>query len=98
MSIRSIPLCQRSSGSGRETGIVDVLAGNLDLPEVLIQTSVPNLMILPAGRGGPHVPELLSSPEMGTLLDELTQRLPDHYLIIDTPPCMASSDAAALAP
>ena len=81
-----------------QKGIVDVLAGNLELPEVLIQTNIPNLMILPAGRGGPHVPELLSSPEMGALLDEMTQRLPDHYLIIDTPPCMASSDAAALAP
>jgi protein-tyrosine kinase len=85
-------------GIGGQKGIVDVLAGNLELPEVLIQTNIPNLMILPAGRGGPHVPELLSSPEMGALLDEMTQRLPDHYLIIDTPPCMASSDAAALAP
>jgi receptor protein-tyrosine kinase len=85
-------------GIGRQKGIVDVLAGSLELPEVLIQTNVSNLMILPAGRGGPHVPELLSSPEMGALLDEMTQRLPDHYLIIDTPPCMASSDAAALAP
>ncbi len=85
-------------GIERNKGIVDVLAGNLELPEVLIQTNIPNLMILPAGRGGPHVPELLSSPEMGALLDEMTQRLPDHYLIIDTPPCMASSDAAALAP
>jgi protein-tyrosine kinase len=72
-------------GIGRQKGIVDVLAGSLELPEVLIQTNVPNLMILPAGRGGPHVPELLSSPEMGALLDEITQRLPDHYLIIDTP-------------
>jgi receptor protein-tyrosine kinase len=81
-----------------KNGIVDVLSGNLELPEVLIQTNIPNLMILPAGRGGPHVPELLSSREMGALLDEMTQRLPDHYLIIDTPPCMASSDAAALAP
>ena len=85
-------------GIERNKGIVDVLAGNLELPEVLIQTNIPNLMILPAGRGGPHVPELLSSPEMGALLDEMTQRLPDHYLIIDTSPCMASSDAAALAP
>jgi protein-tyrosine kinase len=85
-------------GIERNKGIVDVLAGNLELPEVLIQTNIPNLMILPAGPGGPHVPELLSSPEMGALLDEMTQRLPDHYLIIDTPPCMASSDAAALAP
>jgi len=85
-------------GIGGKKGIVDVLAGNLELPEVLIQTNIPNLMILPAGRGGPHVPELLSSPEMGGLLDEMTQRLPDYYLVIDTPPCMASSDAAALAP
>jgi protein-tyrosine kinase len=85
-------------GIGGENGIVDVLAGDLELPEVLIQTNIPNLMILPAGRGGPHVPELLSSREMSALLEELTQRLPDHYLIIDTPPCMASSDAAALAP
>jgi protein-tyrosine kinase len=81
-----------------DRGIVDVLAGNLGLAEVLIQTSIPNLMILPAGRGGPHVPELLSSRQMGMLLGELTRRLPDHYIIIDTPPCMASSDAAALAP
>jgi protein-tyrosine kinase len=85
-------------GIGGENGIVDVLAGDLELPEVLIQTNIPNLMILPAGRGGTHVPELLSSREMSALLEELTQRLPDHYLIIDTPPCMASSDAAALAP
>ena len=80
-----------------DKGIVDVLAGNLELSEVLIQTNLPNLLIFP-GRGGPHVPELLSSHEMGALLDEMSQRLSDRYIIIDTPPCMASSDAAALAP
>jgi receptor protein-tyrosine kinase len=85
-------------GSPVERGIVDVLAGNLELSEVLTQTNLPNLMILPAGRGGPHVPELLSSREMAALLAELTQRLADRFIIIDTPPCMASSDAAALAP
>ena len=75
-----------------------MLAGNLELSEVLIQTNIPNLMVLPSGRGGPHVPELLSSKEMAILMAEMTQRLPDRYIIIDTPPCMASSDAAALAP
>jgi protein-tyrosine kinase len=81
-----------------DQGIVDVLAGNLDFSDVLIQTNIENLMILPAGRGGPHVPELLSSREMGVLLDEMALRLGGRYMIIDTPPCMASSDAAALAP
>jgi protein-tyrosine kinase len=81
-----------------EQGIVDVLAGNLELSEVLVQTNIANLMILPAGRGGPHVPELLSSRDMGALLAEMTQRLADRFIIIDTPPCIASSDAATLAP
>jgi receptor protein-tyrosine kinase len=85
-------------GIGGEKGLVDVLAGNLELSDVLIQTDIPNLMILPAGEGGPHVPELLSSHEMGILLDEMTQRLAEYYFIIDTPPCMASSDAATLTP
>src|SRR6516225_8154444 len=85
-------------GISSELGIVDVLAGNHELSEVLIQTNSPNLMVLPAGRGGPHVPELFSSNKMAVLLAEMTRRFSDRYIIIDTPPCMASTDAAALAP
>ena len=85
-------------GIPEDQGIVDILAGDLTLAEVLIQTDIPNLTILPAGRGGPHVPELFSSRQMSALLEELTQRFDDRFIIIDTPPCMASSDAAALAP
>lgn len=85
-------------GISTELGIVDVLAGNRELSEVLIQTNIPNLMVLPSGRGGPHVPELFSSNQMAILMAEMTRRFADRYIIIDTPPCMASSDAAALAP
>jgi protein-tyrosine kinase len=85
-------------GIPEDRGIVDILAGNVTLAEVLIQTDIPNLTILPAGRGGPHVPELFSSRQMSALLEELTQRFDDRFIIIDTPPCMASSDAVALAP
>jgi protein-tyrosine kinase len=31
-------------------------------------------------------------------MHELTRRFPDRYIVLDTPPCMASSDAATLAP
>jgi exopolysaccharide/PEP-CTERM locus tyrosine autokinase len=85
-------------GISTEQGIVDVLAGNRELSEVLIQTNILNFMVLPSGRGGPHVPELLSSNKMAVLMAEMTRRFADRYIIIDTPPCMASSDAAALAP
>src|ERR1700752_4665762 len=78
--------------------LVDVDTQRSTVPEILGIGGEKGIVDVPAGRGGPHVPELLSSREMSALLEELTQRLPDHYLIIDTPPCMASSDAAALAP
>ena len=92
------PGLPRIFGFPGDKGIVDVLAGNAHLSEILIETNLPNLMIVPAGRGGPHVPELLSSREMSALLAQLTDQLADRFIIIDTPPCMASSDAAALAP
>jgi receptor protein-tyrosine kinase len=85
-------------GISTEQGIVDVLAGTRELSEVLIQTNILNLMVLPSGRGGPHVPELFSSNRMAVLMAEMTRRFADSYIIIDTPPCMASTDAAALAP
>jgi protein-tyrosine kinase len=79
-------------------GLVDVLAGGVDLSAALIRTNLENLLILPAGQGGPHVPELLSSNQMKGLLSEMTRRFPDRFIIIDTPPCMASSDPATIAP
>ena len=85
-------------GIPAELGIVDVLAGTCELSDALIQTNIANLMVLPSGRGGPHVPELFSSNQMAVLMAEMTRRFSDRYVIIDTPPCMASSDAAALAP
>ena len=85
-------------GISTEQGIVDVLAGTRELSEVLIQTNILNLMVLPSGLGGPHVPELFSSNRMAVLMAEMTRRFADRYIIIDTPPCMASTDAAALAP
>jgi len=92
------PLLPSILGIRVDKGIVDVLTGELELSDVLLPTNIPNLTILPAGRGGPHVPELFSSGRMAELMTELARRFPDHVIILDTPPCLASSDAAALAP
>ena len=92
------PFLPRILGMPAKSGIVDVLMGDLELSDVLLRTNVPNLMILPAGPGGPHVPELFSSSRMVALMNEITERYPDYFVVLDTPPCLASSDAAALAP
>jgi capsular exopolysaccharide synthesis family protein len=92
------PLLEGYFGRLSETGLVDVLEGRHRLFEVVLATGHPKLAILPAGRGGPHVPELLASERMRALFAELATQDPNRVVIVDTQPCLASSDAATLAP
>jgi protein-tyrosine kinase len=80
-----------------EPGLTDVLSGTLPLSDALIQTEIPNFLILPPGAPGPHVPELLSSTAPKALFADIAERYPNHVIIMDTPPCLASTDPAALA-
>ena len=79
-------------------GLADVLAGERPLHEALIQTDIPNLVILPPGAYGPHIPELLAGRAPSLLVAEIGRRYPDHVIVMDTPPCLASTDPSALAP
>lgn len=79
-------------------GLTGVLAGDICLEDALIQTDLPNLVILPPGMHGPHVPELLTGGAPSRLFAQIAARYPDHVIVMDTPPCLASTDPAALAP
>ena len=92
------PMLPEVFGIPVDKGIVDVLAGRLELSDVLLRTSMPKLAILPSGLGGPHVAELFSGRRMSALLTKLTEHYHDRFIIIDTPPCLISSEAASLAP
>jgi receptor protein-tyrosine kinase len=81
-----------------EPGLTDILAGERSLHDVLIQTDIPNLVVLPPGAYGPHVPELLAGRGPSLLVAEIGRRYPNHVIVMDTPPCLASTDPAALAP
>jgi len=80
-----------------EPGLTDVLAGEVRLHEALIQTDLANLVVLPPGAPGPHVPELLSGRGPGLLFADIAARYPEHVIIMDTAPCLASTDPAGLA-
>jgi polysaccharide biosynthesis transport protein len=58
-------------------------------------SGVDNLYVLTAGGTTHHSAELLGSPRMRILLEELRQQF--DVMIIDTPPVMAVTDAALLA-
>ena len=77
-------------------GLGDVLAGRASLHETVTRVQTPSLWILPAGTPPPNPSELLSS----TVMDSLAQQLregPFDWVVVDTPPVLAVTDAALLA-
>ena len=79
-------------------GLTTVLSGEAILSDALVQTDVPNLLVLPSGEPGPHIPELLTGGGASSVFAELARRYPEHVIIIDTPPVLASTTPAGLAP
>ncbi len=78
-------------------GLVDFLADpHRRLADLILQTNMPKLRILPAGRRHSHSTELLASDGMQILAQELADRYPDRVVIFDSPPLLATSEAAVL--
>ena len=85
-------------GIDADEGLFDVLEKeSLDMRDILLRTDIPNLTVLPAGRRRPGVPELMSSRRMRDVLSEMAHRYADRYIIVDAPPCLATSDPSILA-
>jgi succinoglycan biosynthesis transport protein ExoP len=76
-------------------GMSTYLTGNNKADDVIQQyTAEPNLWIIPSGPIPPNPAELVSSPMMVTLLHELSGRF--KYIIVDSPPLLAVTDATIL--
>jgi receptor protein-tyrosine kinase len=85
-------------GIEADKGLFDLLTDpELDIADVLLRTNIANFTVLPSGKAGPLVPELLSSNKMSDLMDEMHRRYPDRFIILDAPPCLATSDPSVLA-
>ncbi len=72
-------------------GLVNQLTGTADLDAVILPTEVPNLWVLPSGPTPPNPSELLASERLRELLRTLRGRF--DYVIVDTPPALAVTDA-----
>lgn len=79
-------------------GLVDVLeSGDVTIADALLQTDIPNLRILPAGRQDEYVTELLASQRMTGFVNELVNRYDDRIIILDGPPLLPTPQTQILA-
>jgi Mrp family chromosome partitioning ATPase len=80
-----------------EPGLLDVLDGQADLSDVILQTSIDKLTLIPSGAHRRDATELLASDAMSRLLAEMTSRYEDRIIVFDSPPLLLTTEARVLA-
>ena len=82
-------------GTGKYAGLSSYLAGVSSLDLVTIQhPAIPNLSAIPTGPLPPNPADLLSSEKLVDAIAELRTKF--KFIVIDSPPIMAATDAVIL--
>lgn len=80
---------------GKYAGLSSYLAGVSSLDLVTVpHPAIPNLMVIPTGPLPPNPADLLSSHKLADAIAELRTKF--KFIVIDTPPIMAATDAVIL--
>ncbi len=79
----------------QKPGLSDLLAGSAQTSDAIRPSKIEGLWALPSGAVAPNPAELLSSVRLKRLLDSLTEQY--DWVIVDSPPVLAVTDAALLA-
>lgn len=79
-------------------GLADYLLGKAALQDLFVHPGIGNLVILPGSEATANSAELLRSPMMTNLIQELRQRYADRLVLFDVPPILSGADTLALSP
>jgi succinoglycan biosynthesis transport protein ExoP len=90
------PGLHRIMGVENNIGLSELLIAQARVREVVQATTEPNLFVIAAGHTPPNPSELLASDRMKSFLANLSQG-PFDWVVLDTPPVLAVTDAVVLA-
>jgi capsular exopolysaccharide synthesis family protein len=90
------PVQHRAFGLARDKGLTDILVHGVDWHEILHETSLETLKILPAGMTPPNPVDLLSTRRMKVLITQITRAF--DLVIFDTPMVLSLPEVTILAP
>src|SRR5262249_23739909 len=79
-------------------GLSDYLARNVPIPQCLVRPAYDRITLLPAGTPLDNSSEMLGSPKMMALAQEIRDRYIDRMIIYDMPPVLAQDDPIAFLP
>jgi capsular exopolysaccharide synthesis family protein len=89
------PGVHRYFGQEPGRGLSDFLTADVDLRELLFNPGLQRLVVLPGGTPLQNSSEMLASPRMAWLAQELRSRYPGRIVLFDMPPLLAADDVLA---
>jgi capsular exopolysaccharide synthesis family protein len=92
------PSFRQVLGFKQPQGIVDHLLRDVPIAEILLDPGIDRLVVVPAGSPVTNSSELLASPKMTRLLEELKSRHEHKIVLFDLPAVLAIDDAMAFSP
>jgi protein-tyrosine kinase len=90
------PTLARLFGVSGDRGLADYLQSEIDLASLIQKTAVDKMSLLTGGKPPANPSELLGSVKMQDLVHELSRRYADRFIIFDSPPILAASEAIVL--
>lgn len=84
-------------GFQSDSGLKNYLLKGQPLEELIIWPGVDKLTLISGGQTMDNSSELIGSPQMEKLIQEMKSRYEDRYIIFDTSPLLIGDDAIALA-
>lgn len=97
LNLRS-PDIHKKFGFQPRAGINDYMHGDANLSDCLINPGLSRLAVLPARTAEAEAAEIISSPRMASLAEQLRRQYTDRIIIYDMPPLLASGDTLGFLP
>ena len=83
-------------GLRQAAGLLDVLEERIRIEGTLVATETDGLTVIPGGMNPTNPAELVGSPRMRNLIQRLKEKDKDSYILIDSTPIAATSEAYLL--
>jgi capsular exopolysaccharide synthesis family protein len=86
-----IPTLHRLFQRNRTPGLSELLRGEMDLANIICNTEIPNLQLIPAGKADADALQALASDAIPKLFEQLRQKY--DFIIVDSCPVLPIADA-----
>ncbi|WP_084312852.1 CpsD/CapB family tyrosine-protein kinase [Desulfobulbus elongatus] len=92
------PTIGRYLGIEGQKGLADHFVDNIPLNQIILWPGIEKLTLISGGKPMAHSAEVIGSPQMQALVEEMKARYRDRYVFFDSPPLLTMADTLAFLP